>query len=241
MRKLITLMLVFSLLVLPAAADVLTQDWQSASLDELLAAQSTLANEISARRAAEKPTAEAFSTTGTGTAILSGIEIPYTPARVTFSSPTKASLSLPGKYDHTYQVYTGGSVVELLDDPGTYNAMVTATGPWSLIIEPIKSGQTLPVSGVGYGVSDFFSLPAPVIATVSWDASGVTGMFNQITVRFCHQYKNISSWQSEVMMNELNVDRTGSMDIILQPVQGREEYCLAVTAADGLQWSISYK
>lgn len=241
MRKLLLLFLVLTLLVLPASADVLTQDWQSADLDELLAAQSAIANEISTRRAAEQPTVQAFTSSGSGTTILSNIEVPYSPARVTFTADSKASLSLPGKYDHTYQLTSAGTVVELLDDQSTYNAMITASGAWSLTIEPIVAGQTLPFSGTGDGVSDFFQLTTPVIATISWDASGVTGWFNQMSVTMCHQYKNISAWQSDLLLNELDLDVTGSVDVILSPTQGRDEYCFAVSAADGLKWSISYK
>lgn len=241
MRNTLALLLVLLLVSVPALADVLAPDWQAASIEDLTAAQELLANELSARRAAAQPSADAFTSSGTGTAILSGVQVPYDPARVTFSADSKATLTLPAKYNHVYQLYKAGTKIDFLSDPATYDAQVTAAGSWSVTIEPIRAGQTFPFTGSGAAVSDFFDLQAPTIATVSWDASGVSRLLSNLSIIMYHQYKNISRWQPEVLMNELNVDKTGSLDVILSPTQGRTEYCLVIDAADGLQWSIAYK
>ena len=72
MKKLLALILVL-VLCLPAMAlaDVLADDWQDASMEELLDAQQNISNRISELRAAAAADMERVELSGTGTAILS--------------------------------------------------------------------------------------------------------------------------------------------------------------------------
>ena len=63
-------MSVMSLLV---QADVLSPDWKDASIDELLAAQIEIGNQISVLRAAEYETLDSIELSGSGTDILSNV------------------------------------------------------------------------------------------------------------------------------------------------------------------------
>ena len=75
MKKLLALILVL-VLCLPAMAlaDVLADDWQDASMEELLDAQQNISNRISELRAAAAADVERVELSGTGTAgIASGL------------------------------------------------------------------------------------------------------------------------------------------------------------------------
>lgn len=243
MKKLLSCILAL-LLILPAAAsaDVLAPDWQTAALDDLLAAQTLLANEISARRAADAPLADKIELAGTGTSILSDIQVSSSPVRVIFSSDTEAKLTLSGGvYDHVYRNDKAGCTIQLLDDVATYSAMVEGAGGWSLVIEPIMPGEKLPYSGQGEAVSDFFDVSAPMIVVVSWDASESQSWAESLYVRLNHQYSNISSWDSDRLVGEFPIEKTGSMEVILKPTKGRSEYCFSVETGADVKWSIAPK
>lgn len=242
MKKVFCILL--ALLMLPAAAlaDVLADHWQEAGTEELLAALTDLNNEISARRAAEAQTVENIELNGNGTSIITEIEVIEGPVRVTFSSDKEAKLTLSGgKYDHVYNNNTAGKTIKLLGEEATYSALVETSGAWTLLIEPIAAGQTLPFSGSGDAVSDFFELSTPMIVTVSWDASASTAWSNSLYVYLCHQYSNIPDWQSEPLASEFPIEKKGSMDVILKPTKGRTEYCLSVETSEDVQWTIAPK
>lgn len=243
MKKLLSCILTL-LLILPAAAsaDVLAPDWQTAALDDLLAAQTLLANEISARRAADQPAADKIELSGTGTSILTDIMVSSSPVRVSFSSDTEAKLTLSGgEYDHVYHNNKAGCTIQLLDDAANYSAMVEGAGGWSLVIEPIMPGGKLPYSGQGEAVSDFFDLSAPMIVVVSWDASESQSWAESLYVRLNHQYSNISSWDSDRLVGEFPIEKIGSMEVILKPTKGRSEYCISVETGADVKWSIAPK
>ena len=243
MKKLLCCILTL-LLILPAAAsaDVLAADWQAAALDDLLAAQTLLANEISARRAADQPAADKIELSGTGTSILSDIQVSSSPVRVSFSSDTEAKLTLSGGvYDHVYRNDKAGCTIQLLDDVANYSAMVEGAGSWSLVIEPIMPGEKMPYSGQGEAVSDFFDVPAPMIVVVSWDATDSQSWADSLYIRLHHQYSNISSWDRDTLVSEFPLDKTGSMEVILKPTKGRTEYCFSVETGSDVKWSITPK
>ena len=243
MKKLLCYILLL-LLILPAmaCADVLAPDWQAAALDDLLAAQTLLANEISARRAADQPAAEKIELSGTGTSILSGIQVAVSPVRVIFSSDSDAKLTLSGGvYDHVFRNDSSGTTIDFLDDIAEYSAMIESSGNWSIAIEPIAPGESLPYSGQGESVSDFFDLQAPVIVVVSWDATGSQSWAESLYIRLHHQYSNISSWDRDTLVSEFPLEKTGSMEVILKPTKGRTEYCFSVETGSDVKWSIAPK
>ena len=111
-----------------------------------------------------------------------------------------------------------------------------------MTVEPIVDGGALPMEGSGPFVSDFFELPAPMIVTVASDAREMDDLLSNLIVSLCHQYENIESWRQESLTNELlSGGDTFSADVILQPVDGRTQYCLSVKCEPGVSWSITPK
>ena len=133
-------------------------------MEELLDAQQNISNRISELRAAAAADVERVELSGTGTAILSDVVIPFAPSRVKLTSEGSCTAKLTGgAYDY---VFDGDSYEEkFFDQSGTFNLLVETTGSWSFVVEPIMDGGTLPLSGTGPFVSDFVELPAPMIVT----------------------------------------------------------------------------
>ena len=127
MKKLLALILVL-VLCLPAMAlaDVLADDWQDASMEELLDAQQNISNRISELRAAAAADVERVELSGTGTAILSDVVIPFAPSRVKLTSEGSCTAKLTGgAYDY---VFDGDSYEEkFFDQSGTFALTRTAT------------------------------------------------------------------------------------------------------------------
>lgn len=97
MKKLLALILVL-VLCLPAMAlaDVLADGWRDASMEELLDAQQNISNRISELRAAAAADVERVELSGTGTAILSDVVIPFAPSRVKLTSEGSCTAKLTG-------------------------------------------------------------------------------------------------------------------------------------------------
>lgn len=242
MKRLLCCFLLLLILPAVACADVLAPDWQAAALDDLLAAQTLLANEISARRAADQPAAEKIELSGTGTDILTGVSVAAMPVRVSFVSDAEAKATLTGgRYSHTFHNYASGSLVEFLDDAADYSVLVETTGAWSLTFEPLAAGQALPFSGTGDAVSDIFDITAPMIVTFSWDLSKYDKILPTFRVELKHQNARANVWGYDPLVSELSPELVGSRDVILKPVDGCAAYCFAVEAPEGVSWSIAPK
>lgn len=243
MKKLLALILVL-VLCLPAMAlaDVLADDWQDASMEELLDAQQNISNRISELRAAAAADVERVELSGTGTAILSDVVIPFAPSRVKLTSEGSCTAKLTGgAYDY---VFDGDSYEEkFFDQSGTFNLLVETTGAWSFVVEPVMDGGTLPLSGTGPFVSDFVELPAPMIVTVEGNKGSMNALLTNFIVKLNHQYKNLDAWQGDSLTNEMFTGTTApfSADVILQPVDGRTQYCISVVCEPGVEWSITPK
>lgn len=130
---------------------------------------------------------------GTGTAILSDVVIPFAPSRVKLTSEGSCTAKLTGgAYDY---VFDGDSYEEkFFDQSGTFNLLVETAGAWSFVVEPIMDGGTLPLSGTGPFVSDFVELPAPMIVTVEGNKGSMNALLTNFIVKLNHQYKNLDAW-----------------------------------------------
>lgn len=243
MKKLISLVLVACFLSpLAVLADVLSPDWQNASLDELLSAQQQIGDQISALRAAEKPAGEAIELSGTGTSILSSVEIPQVPARVTINGNVKVTMT-GGRYDQTFNAWQYDFSCESLTEAGTYDLLIEGEGSWSIAIEPLKEGGTMALSGNGPYISDFFELSAPTIVHCSMDASKTDGYFASLYTKLGHQYSNIENWTSDTVVgdlvsgNQLKLEADG----IIKKEGNRTQYYWIIDVPIGTEWSITTK
>ena len=107
----------------------------------------------------------------------------------------------------------------------------------------IMDGGTLPLSGTGPFVSDFVELPTPMIVTVEGNKGSMNALLTNFIVKLNHQYKNLDAWQGDSLTNEMFTGTTApfSADVILQPVDGRTQYCISVICEPGVEWSITPK
>ena len=243
MKKLITLFLAL-LMLIPSAAlgDVLADGWEGATLDELQDAQLQISNRISDMRAAAAADVERVELTGTGTSILSDVVIPFAPSRVILQCEGDATAKLTGgAYDYTFTA--SGYDASFFDKTGTFGLLVEGAGAWSFTVEPIMDGGTLPMSGTGPYVSDFFDLPAPMIVTIAADKGDMTAMLSNVIFQLHNQMKNMDLWGADTLSNAMisGSSEPVSLDVILQPVEGRTQYCISVNVKPGVSWSVTPK
>lgn len=244
MKKLLALVLALLLVAASAAAETITLNLETATLEELQAAQTAIGERISQLRAAAAPAGEAITLTGTGTAILSAVEVVQIPARVTVAGAVKVTLS-GGKWgDHIFNSFAKAEgSCDVLTDAATFDALVEGTGDWSITIEPLKDGGTLALSGVGPYVSDFFPLDAATIVHAVMDASGTDAWSATLQLHMGHQFSNIDAWDSDKVAGDilfaapLKVEGDG----IVKPTGTRTQYYWIVDVPAGAAWSIAVK
>lgn len=242
MKKILALLLALLLLPAAALADVLAPDWKGATLDELLAAQAAIADQISQLRAAASDAAEALTFTGEGTSILSAVNVEHIPARVTINGAVKVTMT-GGQYDHVFNVWQDEMSCEVLTDAAEYDLLVEGTGAWTVTIEPLKDGGTLELSGAGPYVSDFFQLPSATIVVCSMDASKLDTWSASLYIKMGHQYSNISSWaEDSVAGDSLFSDPLKlTEEAIVKPTKNRDQYYWIIDVPVGATWSITQK
>lgn len=239
MKKILALIL--ALLCLPAAAfaDVLADGWQDATLEELLAAQEAIADQVSALRAASYEQAEALTYSGTGTKIISGVDVVQIPARVTVEGAVTMTLT-GGSYDHKFNPWEREMACDVLTEAATYDMMVEGSGDWTITIEPLKAGGTMSLSGVGPYVSDFFELPGATIVNCSMDASMTDAWTASLYIYMGEQYEHFDSWRQESVIGDALFSKplTLTGEAIIKPVKGRDLYFWIISVPVGAEWSI---
>lgn len=242
MKKLLTLLLVFLLIPAVSLADVLAPGWEDASLDDLLAAQAAIADQISQLRAASSDAAETLTFSGDGTTILSAVNVEHIPARVTINGTVKLTLT-GGQYDHVFNVWQDKMSCEVLTDAAEYDLLVEGTGAWTITIEPLKEGGTMELSGTGPYVSDFFQLPSATIVVCSMDASKLGKWSASLYVKMGHQYGNISSWTTDSVAGDSLFSDPLKLteEAIVKPTKNRGQYYWIIDVPVGTTWSITQK
>ena len=219
---------------------VLSSGWQNAMQTDLQEAQLKIAERISQLKAASYDATEAIVLTGSGTSIQTGIEVNFSPSRVTLEGTGEAKLT-GGKYDFRMDSRSG-KMSALMDETGSLTALIESTGDWTLTIEPIKPGASLPMTGSGPFVSDFFELTAPMIVTIKATGGQSLARSSNVIIALVHQYKNISNWDDTNLTNEIiRRGDTVEKDVIIQPIQGRNEYAFEIYVQPGVEWSITPK
>lgn len=222
----------------PALAQTLTIDLETATIEELTAAQTQIGDRISQLRAAAAPAAEAIVLTGSGTSILSGVEVATVPARLTIEG--KVKLTLSGEYDHTFNYAQESFACDVLTSAETFEALVEGAGDWTITIEPIKDGGSIVASGVGPWVSDFFPLESASILTIKADASGMDALLSNVIVQLYQPLRYIDTYNPKSLTNDL-ITATGdafAADVIAKPDEAGALCFWHVKVAPGVAWSI---
>lgn len=243
MKKLLALCLCLAL-CLPAAAlaDVLADGWQEATLEELQAAQQSVADRISELRAAQAPAGDAVELSGNGVAILSDVAVEQAPVRVIVNGTVKVTFS-GGSYDHGFNIWQEESSCEVLTEAATYELLVEGEGDWSIRIEPLQEGGTLELTGTGPYVSDFFELPGSTIVHCTMDATKTDARSASLYIKLGHQFGNISAWDTDNVVGDSLFSAPLKLegDGIIKPVKGRTQYYWIIDVPVGAQWAISLK
>ena len=243
MKKLIVITL-SAVLLFPvfALATTLSVDISTATLDELQQAVLTIANRISELRAVAAPSSERLELSGIGTTILSNVTIPFSPSRIIIETDGDFSATLTGgPYDHNFSTDLYNAV--FFDEQGTYTLLVEAKGAWTFTVVPIMPGASLPLSGTGSYVSDYFELPVPMIVAVKCAPGSMTEYLTHFNVILHCQYENSNSWRNDYLSAEMVTPSSGLFqeDVIINPISGRMQYCISVSCNPGVEWSINPK
>ena len=242
MKKLLAVILAFSLLGSVAFAETITVDLDTATIEELTAAQSAIGDRISELRAAEAPEGETISLSGTGTAIQSGVTVTQVPARVTVTGPVEVTFT-GGDYDLSFNLWQNDFSCEQLTDAGTYDLLIEGEGDWTIQIEPLKDGGTLECSGIGPYVTDFFPLSSATIVHCTMDASGVDAWSASLYTYLGYQYEGFDSWTYDTVVGDYASSDSFTVegDGIIKPVKGRDRYFWIIDVPEDASWSISLK
>lgn len=212
------------------------------SLEELISLQNRINNRISQLRKIELTDTNKIEVSGNGTTVKSGIDVAFSPARIILEADASTSVVLSGgKWDYS----TNGKYRQrFIDDTASYDALVESKGNWALTIEPIEYGGSMTISGVGPYVGDFFTFSTPTIVSIEADCSGLSEdvWWSNFIVSLCHQYSNLSSWQSESLTNELlSPGDTFSTEAAVKPTKGRTDYFWQIECEPGVEWKITVK
>lgn len=239
MYKLLSLLLALLLLPAAASADVLADGWQDATLEELLAAQAVIADQVSQLRAASSDASDALVYSGEGTSILTGVSVDQIPARLTIDGAAKVTLTGASK-SLKYNAAKAPRGCELLTDAGTYDLLVECDGAWTVTIEPLKAGGSIVLSGTGPYVSDYFELPGAAI--ISYDVTQGSSGWLTAQILLGHQYVSINGWTYDTVLNrhELNPGQYAG-DAIAAPTPGRDLYYWIISVPADATWSIVLK
>ena len=196
---------------------------------------------IASASCAPPPLLLAITLTGSGTSILSGVEVAAAPARVTVEG--KVKLTLSGKYDHTFNYAQESFDCDVLTSAETYDALVEGEGDWTITIEPIKEGGSMQASGTGPWVSDFFPLDGAAIVTVSADPSKMDALLTNVIFQIYQPLKYIGTYSPDSLTNELLTASNGpfAADVIIKPEDGQALCFWQVKVAPGVEWSINVK
>ena len=242
MKKLLSLVFAFMLCIPVAFADVLSDNWQDAPMEELQEAQKLIGDRISELRAASTSAGEAMEYHGSGTSIISGVKVTQIPCRVTVEGAVKATFS-GGKYDHTFNAWQYAGSCEDLTEAATYDLLVEGEGDWKITIEPLKDGGTIELSGTGPYVSDFFDLSSAMIVHVKMDASNTDEWSASLYTKMGHQYSNIEAWGNETVVGDslFSSPLTLEGDGIVKPTGSRTQYYWIIDVPLDAEWSISLK
>lgn len=243
MKKLLVLVVVLCLLVPVALADTLTLDLDTASVEELEAAQSAISDRISELRSASEPAEEDIMLSGTGTTIKTGVEVKWVPARVTVTGAVKVTLA-GGQYDLGFNSYQAEYACDVLTDPATYDVLVEGEGDWAILIEPLREGAAMEMSGSGPYVTDFFPIPAATIVHAVMDATALEDLgVASLYLSLGYQYDSIEAWTEDTVIGDtlFSVPLRLEKDAIVKPTGDRTQYYWIIDVPIGTEWSITRK
>lgn len=242
MLKRIVAFLLSMLLIVPVAyADTVTVDLDIATIEELQAARDAidarLAEILSSTLSSN---GDRFTLTGTGTQILEGVDLPYSPARLFVKSDKEIKVTLCSDGgNHTYDGgnSSGYQLAYVIDKQQPISSIIVETqGNWSLEISPIEFVEQLSTSGSGSNVTDAFFAAPPAIVSISFSGGRYLG-YTYIYLYKIHSDGSVTSekWMWQDFMPD------GKFDYVIKPEEKINAYFVHIRCPHDTQWEISVK
>lgn len=225
-----------------AFADTVNIDTETASIEQLLEAHSTISNAILQKE--EKPAIDdSFVISGSGTQILDGFSLDSYLSRfvVTCNDAIKVTYYTENDsrtYDDSRHYGCFGTYI-VAPDPFT-SIMVESAGEWTIDMSPIARMAGSFASGIGPYITDCFITTPPKIVTIKCSGHKY-GAYLQVTL---YKITNDGRILSETAIDYGNVyvlDEPVEYDVIIKPEEDIWAYFWKVDCAVDAEWSISEK
>lgn len=242
MKKVISIIIILTLLGSTALSEKITVDLATATMDQLTDAQAKISTCIDELRKA-KELGDTISLSGSDTLIQTGLQIPFAPCRVTVNGTVTVTLS------HKDQSFVFNPDKEdyacaLLADPNLFNVKVDGYGDWSITIVPLSDGSNITCSGVGPYVSDFFSLDADTVVTITTNTFHMNSNYSQITLKYYYQdqlgkWESISLCDAGLSHDAEATDYCESPEFVVLMQPGAVRYFWEIGIKSGVTWKIA--
>lgn len=218
--------------------DIKTLNLASLSLEELVTLQERITTRISQLRAANIPAGDVVTISGTGTTVLTNVNIPFSPSRVVIDSVSGLSLKMTGgKWDRNY---SGKQHVDYLSESAVFEALIETKDDWNVTFEPITEGGTISIKGEGSYVGGFFDIPNTTIVTIKAKAGNLDNYMCNFSAQVI--YNSGYGWTYDYHASELMTSNTTfEKDSILKPSKDTNQYFWYIDCDPGVEWEITVK
>lgn len=200
MKRFLLVLLAMVLMTVPCLAEFDLSNMTESELQDLIN-QATAQLEL--LRSAQSENPEALEFTGTGTKILTNIDVNFSPCRVTFEQEKKGefkvSYVLGNSSRNLLHEYSGTKSITALTKTGVFEFDIEASSSWRLLIEPlVKTGESINLEGTGDYVSDIFMISTSTILSLN-------AQYNDFDNFIITAYTSTdgSSWSTDGLTNGL--------------------------------------
>lgn len=249
----VTLSMLITLAPMAALADAdISIDLTTATLDELQNAQAMIEariDELTQQQATSAPTdeSEVLHYEGTGTAIISDLQLPYEYNQILYTTDNMdTTYKLVAVDSNETLSFTRIGLPERDVVGGNHNCklLVEGEGNWSMDIKPIElddMSDTIDFTGVGSAITPVFILDTDKI--LSLHVKAPDGQGNRLT--FVHMYMYALTGDGELRKDivltggQLDDSNAGVKDFILSPVKDATGYVLALTCEPDHEWTMT--
>lgn len=234
MKRFLLLLLVLVLIAFPCLAEFDLSSMTESELQDLINQASA---QLEILRSAQSENPEALEFTGTGTKILTNVNVSFGPCRVTFeqekSGEFKVSYVLGNSSRNLMYGFGGTKQITSLTRSGVFEFDIEASSSWRLLIEPlIKSSEAINLEGTGDYVSDIFVISTSTILCLNAQYND----FNNFIIT-AYTSTDGSSWSSDGLTNGLkSAGGTDSFEKIIRVT--KPTYIFFDVDFDNGDWSI---
>ncbi len=230
----------FALYIVPAFADTVTVNLDTATVEELQAARDAIDARLAEIRASVLPAVGVkFAFTGKGTQLLEGVDLCYSPARLFAKSSEEIKVTLCS--DDSNRTYDGHSsdyqFAYVIEEQQSISAIIVEThGEWTLELSPIESTEQIAANGSGSCITGYFHASPPQIVSITFN-DGWYGGYTDIYLYKIHANNSVS--YDEWMWQDIVFDDT--FDYVIKPESNVKAYFIRICCPHDTQWEIKTK